>query len=660
MPMTHTTDVALSNADFLRAVASNADKGQTLWVCAFSGHPDVTNSGNWFGQPYNATTTAAQVNSWHDRNAYYSVAALKPDTDGEISRRKGCFARLLVLVADDVDVGAMLSAPTYVIETSPGKHQVGILIDGRDTDAADAQLVDGIARALGDAGHLKADASGNNIVRYVRLPIGQNHKPRESGHWQVRLRHWSPNVVLTLDDACAAFGLDLDAIRAQTAIKAAAKAVPVQTGSGHQAELLQETVENILAGATLHDSLNRAAASLIATGMRAGSVVNLLRSLMKAAPVPHDNRWRIRYADIPRAVETAALKFKPETPDAQTDQQRLLYDLAALREASRNVSWTVKHTVPADSIGVMFGGSGTFKSFLALDMGLHVAHGLSWLGRKTKKAPVIYIAAEGGTGLWRRIDAWHRKHKLQPESVEFYVVPVSLDLLCDAERVAQAAHDVGIEPGLVIVDTMSQTFSGEENSANEVATYLRTLGTNFRAAWHCCVLVIHHSGHQATERPRGSSAIRANVDFMFGVFREEKEMIARLECHKQKDGEMFEEISFKLESIHVGFDEDGDEIKSLCASHVQSEEELQKLQEIERAKTIAGSKEAQALSLVRTGMLVSEWRLAFYASGIVKGDAHAKKMAFYRIRDRLLAAGLIDIGAIEGSSKQVVVVKDQK
>ena len=57
---------------------------------------------------------------------------------------------------------------------------------------------------------------------------------------------------------------------------------------------------------------------------------------------------------------------------------------------------------------------------------------------------------------------------------------------------------------MVVVDTLSQTYSGEENSANEMAAYLREIGLRFRQLWQCAVLLIHHSGHQATERPCGS------------------------------------------------------------------------------------------------------------------------------------------------------------
>ena len=56
------------------------------------------------------------------------------------------------------------------------------------------------------------------------------------------------------------------------------------------------------------------------------------------------------------------------------------------------------------------------------------------------------------------------------------VIPVALDLGAEAWRVADAAKAAGIEPAIVVIDTFSQTFSGEENSANEVAAYFRGRG----------------------------------------------------------------------------------------------------------------------------------------------------------------------------------------
>jgi len=318
-----------------------------------------------------------------------------------------------------------------------------------------------------------------------------------------------------------------------------------------------------------------------------------------------------------------------------------MLNLQALREASQAVRWLCKRVVPADSIGMMFGGSGTFKSFIALDFALHVAHGLPWMGRRTQQAPVLFIAAEGGSGLWPRIEAWHKLRNLKWRSAPVQVVPVALDLQQDAWRVVDAAQLAGVQPGLVVVDTLSQTYAGEENSANEMAAYLRELGARFRQLWQCTVLLIHHSGHKETERPRGSSAIRANIDFLLGVFRDEKEMLATVSCVKQKDGELFEDAVFQLIRSELGHDEDGDEISSLVARHLSTAEEREQAQRAE-ADAGRGGRNHMFTRLIHSGMPEHELRKAFYEDlGDMETDS--KKKAYQRCRKWAIETGLIDI-----------------
>lgn len=318
-----------------------------------------------------------------------------------------------------------------------------------------------------------------------------------------------------------------------------------------------------------------------------------------------------------------------------------LLALDALREAAQDVRWLVKRVVPADSIGMLFGGSGTFKSFVALDAALHVAHGLPWLGRRTQQGKVLYIAAEGGSGLWSRIYAWHRSRGLQWQQAPLYVVPAAIDLQADAWRVVEAAQAAGVSPSLVVVDTLSQTYSGEENSANEMAAYLRELGLRFRQLWQCAVLLIHHSGHQATERPRGSSAIRANVDFLFGVHRDEKEMLATVSCAKQKDGEAFEDATFALHQVDVGADDDGDRLTSLVARHLSSAEEVEHAMESE-AKAGRLGKNQLLLSLVQNGMKESELRRAFGDEcGI--DDSESRSRVYRRAKAWAMKAGFFEV-----------------
>lgn len=321
-----------------------------------------------------------------------------------------------------------------------------------------------------------------------------------------------------------------------------------------------------------------------------------------------------------------------------------LMKLAALREASQSVRWLCKRVVPADSIGMMFGGSGTFKSFIALDMALHVAHGLPWMGRKTVEGTVLFIAAEGGSGLWPRIQAWHQARGLRWQGIPFYVVPAAIDLQQDAWRVVDAAQLVGAVPSMVVVDTLSQTYSGEENSANEMAAYLRELGARFRQLWQCTVLLVHHSGHQATERPRGSSAIRANLDFLLGVFRDEKELLATLSCVKQKDGELFEDALFGMSVADLGVDEDNDKITSLVARHLSTAEERERALQAE-VEAGRGGRNQMFTRLITSGMPEKELRKAFYED-LGDMEADAKRKAYQRCRAWAIQNKLFEV--VEG------------
>ncbi len=326
---------------------------------------------------------------------------------------------------------------------------------------------------------------------------------------------------------------------------------------------------------------------------------------------------------------------------APTGRRVPMLKLAGLREASQAVRWLCKRVVPADSIGMLFGGSGTFKSFIALDMALHVAHGLPWMGRRTQQGQVLFIAAEGGAGLWPRIHAWHKERNLHWQGAPVFVVPAAVDLQADAWRVVDAARLVGAAPTLVVVDTLSQTYAGEENSANEMAAYLRELGTRFRQLWQCAVLLVHHSGHQATERPRGSSAIRANLDFLLGVFRDEKEMLATVSCIKQKDGELFEDAVFGLTVAKLGHDEDGDEITSLVARHLSTADERERAQQAE-VDAGRGGRNHMFTRLIQSGMGEHELRKAFYED-LGDMESEAKKKAYQRCRKWAIESGVIDI-----------------
>lgn len=72
--------------------------------------------------------------------------------------------------------------------------------------------------------------------------------------------------------------------------------------------------------------------------------------------------------------------------------------LTALSRASQT-HWVVDGVIPASSIVWVSGNPATFKSFILLDIGVHVAAGTPWQNRRCEQATVIYVAAEGGNNL---------------------------------------------------------------------------------------------------------------------------------------------------------------------------------------------------------------------------------------------------------------------
>ncbi len=565
----------MQNSELLREVYGPLDTGTFGWVTNFRADPNSAGVTQWAGRSYNGTPAQQSLlDSVGEDNTFFCTSVMKVNAAGTFKRGKANFLRLAVLVADDADPETITSKVSYVFETSPGNYQIGILLDEDDADCRDLALVDAVMQAMAKAHLVKADSSGNNAVRYVRLPVGHNTKARASGPWRVVARSATLSVRLSLEDAAATFGIDLDSVRASLLAPSVEK---TPTGQGQDyAALITSLAADDPSDRAYHDPLLKLSAKFVSAGMHGGAAVETLRGLMLAVK-PRDAvqlaRWQSRYDEIPRLVSGAEKKYKAPVveialPGTEEERQGLLMTLPELGEKTKNVKWLVKSLIPADAMGMLFGASGTFKSFIALDLAMHVAHAMKWCNRKMATGSVVYVAAEGGAGIYRRVRAWHQHHKLStPDNFHVCVTPLLLAEEDQVSALREAISSLPRKPSLVVVDTLSQTFTGDENSSTDVAAYLRLLNTHLRAAFGATVLVIHHTGHMASERPRGSSAITANLDFLLGCFRPNAESLAaQVEVIKQKDGDKLAAQYFELHREVLEKDEDGEEVSSLTAA----------------------------------------------------------------------------------------------
>lgn len=565
----------MENNELLEAVYGKLDTGFYGWVTNFRADPNNAPISVWGGRPYNGNPAQQNlINGSVEDNTFFCTSILKGvDSEGKFRRAKTYFYRLGVLVADDADPSHINGRASYVIETSPKNYQIGVLLDEDDEDTKNLALVDAVMQAMAKANLIKADSSGNNVVRYVRLPVGKNTKQRESGIHTVCIQESDLNVRYSLADACATFGLDLDVIREQMSVM---RETPRATGTGADyAELIAALSADDPNERSYHDALLKLSSKMVASGMHGGAVVEALRGLMlavKPAFGPELDRWQSRFDEIPRLVSSAERFRAPKVEIALgvTDEERrgLLLTLPELEDITKNVRWMVKSLIPADAMGMVFGASGTFKSFVALDLCLHVAHQMNWCGRKTSGGAVVYVAAEGGAGIYRRVRAWHQQHKLSnPDNFHVCITPLLLTEEDQVSTLRESISHLPHPPTLVVVDTLSQTFSGDENSSTDISSYLRLLNTHLRAAFNATVIVVHHTGHVASERPRGSSAITANLDFLLGCFRPNADALAaQVEVIKQKDADKLNAQYFELAREVLEKDEDGEEVSSLVAS----------------------------------------------------------------------------------------------
>ncbi len=234
-------------------------------------------------------------------------------------------------------------------------------------------------------------------------------------------------------------------------------------------------------------------------------------------------------------------------------------------------SYLIKGYLPANSFGVVFGASGSYKSFHALSWAAHIALGIEWNGCKVNAAPVLYIAGEGGIGVKRRIKALANQYNEGKQIDNLYRIDFGVQV-ADKDQIGaliktinEKADGVGEKFGLVIIDTLARSFGGaDENQAKDMGAFIAACD-QVKAVTEASLLVVHHSGHDK-DRARGSSSLRAACDFEYRIKRTENETLAYvLTCTKSKDEKEPPEEMFTLASHELFTDSDGDKVCSLSA-----------------------------------------------------------------------------------------------
>ncbi len=211
--------------------------------------------------------------------------------------------------------------------------------------------------------------------------------------------------------------------------------------------------------------------------------------------------------------------------------------------------WLIDDYMPASSIGVLFGDSESWKTFLAIDMAGCIATGRQWRGKDVRQGNVLFIAGEGGYGLRARIQAWFDYHGEPMRNFAVSTVPLELcdpknadDLIADIRRFAGNEQFV-----FIVLDTLSTHFgSGDENVSADMNKFRRAV-LKLSKATDAAVAIIHHPGHNNKDREKGAITLRQGIDWGYRV--ERVGDVTTITPTKTKDAPKPPPLSWTLQTV---------------------------------------------------------------------------------------------------------------
>jgi hypothetical protein len=300
----------------------------------------------------------------------------------------------------------------------------------------------------------------------------------------------------------------------------------------------------------------------------------------------------------------------------------------------------VQGVLGAGEFSLFVAKPGMGKSVLVGDIGMHIAAGKDWHGRKVKKGLVVFFAAERKKITERRVAAWAKKYDMS--GIPFVIVGGKLDLttgLIDAKTLAATIKSLeeklGFKCVLIILDTVTRTFGpGDQHQSRDMQRYVQSVDELHRATT-AHIAAIHHSPW-SDDRGKGAIDLDGAIDvsFVVNVKGTGQAKVFTLSGTGANDGsDEGPVMSFRLESVELGTDADGNVTTAPVVVQVETARtdgsnlkgSLEKaLDALERAIEQHGECPPDGTPGFPDGVCMvsrDEWRDQFYADTKVKTPA---------------------------------------
>jgi hypothetical protein len=549
-----------TNDEFLKAVFHAITEDERCWITQFKDSPTAIGGAKWGGQLHDPMVSG----EWSPEcNTYFAIASFPKDAP---SRQAQHANAVHCIVLDDIgqkvpmSVLDTLPSPSWMIETSAGSNQVGWILATPAACGEARLLLDSLGKAdLGDKG-------GQNVVRYLRCPVGINNKPTalsKSGQaFSVKTIQWYPEKTIEFAIIECALHAAIDATQVE---KALSKVEQIPAPAPHhdpvvaflriKTMLLCETPnasgyleircpfesEHTNAGGTGYRPASALKDAHFNCFHSHGPTLSTDRFHQRCIEEGLDKEAFQKYRHQVHAALAANNKSKTgeHVAEFQFDATTSPLGLTPLNIEPPAPQFVIDGLLPDATVGVVAGPGGIGKTTRRMHQGVHIVLGRDYCGRKVlNPGPVIYITGED-----TRAESEYRLHHicaalgLSPEEKlvvarDFHIVDVVgsgmtfIQTQSGGDFVATSAIQdfitayAEVKPRVVIVDPKISFSTGSEDD-NTASRKFMDASSRIAKSLRCCVIVVHHVSKEMARNKtvdqyvgRGGSAIADAARFV--------------------------------------------------------------------------------------------------------------------------------------------------
>ena len=250
------------------------------------------------------------------------------------------------------------------------------------------------------------------------------------------------------------------------------------------------------------------------------------------------------------------------------------------------LEWRVKKVFPKKGLASIYGPSQSGKTYLAIDMALHIALGIDWFGNRVHSTEIVYCILEGEYGLKNRVKAWEiANSKSCPANFKTFLDPFRINNAQDIEDFARILP----KECVVFIDTLNRSApDADENSSKDMGLIIDGM-KKIQSQCEGLVICVHHTGKDVSKGLRGHSSLLAALDSAIQV--ERTQTLRSWTLAKSKEGEDGKTVGFQLNTHQLGKDRDGDSITACSIS--------KNISHITQKREPSGKQQKAGLTLIR-------------------------------------------------------------